>query len=141
MALILFFLPRMAFAQHNEAEIRTLENLEREAVLKSDTAALFHRYWSPQMVVNTPANTVGTVEGTKAGVLAGRLDYAAFERTVEKVTFHENVAVVMGQEVVKPRGQSQHAGKTVTRRFTNVWMRTKEGWSIVARQATIIAVE
>lgn len=49
-----------------ESEIRRLENLERESVLKSDSLKLFGKIWSPNMVVNTPANVVGTVEGTKA---------------------------------------------------------------------------
>jgi hypothetical protein len=42
-----------------------MENLERESVLKGDSAALFDKIWSPTMIVNTPANVVGTVEGTK----------------------------------------------------------------------------
>src|SRR5687768_10203835 len=67
------------FAQHTEDEIRKLEDLERQAVLKGDSVALFNRYWSPGMVVNTPANRVGTVEGTKAAQRTGKLDYATFE--------------------------------------------------------------
>ena len=53
-----------------EAQIRRLENLEREAVLKSDSSALYGKLWSPTMVVNTPANVVGTIEGTKAQLRA-----------------------------------------------------------------------
>lgn len=48
-----------------EAEIKRLENLEREAVLKSDSATLFDKIWSSKMVIHSPANVVGTVEGTK----------------------------------------------------------------------------
>lgn len=127
--------------QGEEATVRQLDNLEREAVLKGDTGLLFTKYWSPQMVVNTPANRVGTVEGTKMNVRAGRLDYASFERAVEQLTIIENIAVVMGQEVLVPKGQSDHVGKTVTRRFTNVWMKGKDGWRMVARQATILSVK
>lgn len=127
--------------QTDETVIRNLDNLEREAVLKGDTATLFNRLWSPNMVVNTPANRVGTVEGTKASLKAGKLDYTSFERVVEKITFTENIAIVMGYEVIKPQGVSDHAGKTVTRRYTNIWMTGKDGWHMVARQATIIKVE
>jgi hypothetical protein len=47
----------------------------------------------------------------------------------------------MGGETIRPQGKQVNAGKTVTRRFTNVWMSSKNSWSIVARQATIIKVE
>lgn len=126
--------------QDDEAVVRRLDNLEREAVLRGDTVALFNQFWSSQMVVNTPTNRVGTVEGTKMNVRTGKLDYASFERTVEKITLIENIAIVMGQEVLIPKGKSDNVGKTVTRRFTNIWMKGKNGWHMVARQATIISV-
>ncbi|HAQ20768.1 MAG TPA: hypothetical protein DCR40_16280 [Prolixibacteraceae bacterium] len=133
---------RVVLAQPNrESEIRNLENMERQAVLKRDTTLLFNNLWSPEMVVNTPANRVGTVEGTKASVRMGKLDYATFDRFIEKITFTENIAIVMGKEILQPQGLSDHVGKIVTRRFTNVWMITKEGWQMVARHATIINVE
>ncbi len=126
--------------QSNETEIRNLENLEREAVLKGDTTSLFNKYWSPNMVVNTPANRVGTIEGTKIGLRTGKIDYSSFDRVIEKITFTENIAIVMGQEIIKPKGWSDNVGKTVTRRFTNIWMKSKKEWRLVARQATIISV-
>lgn len=132
----------VAFAQDaREAEIRQRENLERESVLKGDSAALFNKIWSPNMVVNTPANIVGTVEGTKAHLRAGDLNYLSFERNIEKITFDDNVAIVMGSEIIKPQGHQMNAGKTVTRRFTNVWLYKNNQWSLIARQATNIKVE
>jgi len=132
----------IAFAQpSNEAEIRRLENLERESVMKGDSTALFDKIWSPSMVVNTPANVVGTVEGTKAIFRSGGLRYLSFERNIEKIAFHENLTIVMGGEVIKPQGSQPNAGKTVTRRFTHVWQLKNNSWSIIARQATIIKVE
>jgi len=125
----------------DEAEIRNLERLEVEALLKVDTAALYNKYWSPGMVINTPANRVGTVEDTKRLLLAGMIDYSFLERNIEKITFNENIAIVMGHEKMQPRGVSSNAGKIVTRRFTNIWMKSRSGWSIVARQATVISVE
>ena len=124
-----------------ESEIRRLETFERESVLKSDSAVLFDKIWSPNMVVNTPANVVGTVEGTKAQLRSGNLNYLSFERSIEKITFNDNVAIVMGSEIIKPQGHQVNAGKTVTRRFTNVWLYKNNSWSIIARQATIIKVE
>lgn len=132
----------IAFGQRDrEDEIRRLENLERESVLRSDSVVLFDKIWSPNMVVNTPANIVGTVEGTKNHLRSGGLAYASFERTIEKITFNENVAIVMGGEVLKPQGTQPNAGNMVTRRFTHVWLFKNNSWSIIARQATIIKIE
>ncbi|HEY0742392.1 MAG TPA: nuclear transport factor 2 family protein [Chryseosolibacter sp.] len=124
-----------------EAEIRRLEKLERESVLNSDSVALFDKIWSPKMIINTPANVVGTVEGTKAHFRSGGLKYLSFERNIERISFSDDVAIVMGGEVIKPQGQQPNAGKVVTRRFTHVWQYANNRWSIIARQATIIKVE
>ena len=141
--LALFFcMPGISHAQDSrESEIRRLEKLERESVLKGDSLALFDKIWSSKMIVNTPANVVGTVEGTKAQLRSGNLNYLSFERNIEKISFNDNVAIVMGGEVIKPQGKQMNAGKVVTRRFTHVWQYSNNSWSIIARQATIIKVE
>jgi Domain of unknown function (DUF4440) len=126
--------------QVNETFIRNLDNSELEAVLKGDSLPLFDKIWSPNMVVNTPANKVGTVEGTKIAMRTGKLDYSSFERTIEKITIFENVGIVMGQEIVKPQRNADNVGKTITRRFTNIWMNEKGSWHMVARQATVISM-
>ncbi|MFN8353949.1 MAG: nuclear transport factor 2 family protein [Spirosomataceae bacterium] len=124
-----------------EAELRRLENMEREATMRGDSAVLFGKIWSNEMVVNTPANRVGTVEGTKMQLRTGNLAYNSFVRNIEKITFNDNIALVMGEEITKPQGIQQHAGKTVTRRFTNIWKFANNQWFMIGRQATIIKVE
>ena len=124
-----------------DTEIRRLENVEREAVMRGDSTLLFNTLWSPKMVVNTPANRVGTVDGTKMQLRTGKLNYLSFERNIEKITFNDNIAIVMGGETIKPQGQQVNAGKTVSRRFTNVWLYKNDSWSVIARQATIVKVE
>lgn len=121
--------------------IRSLDNLEREAFLQGDSLPLFNRLWSPKMVVHNPQNKVGTVEGTKMLIRTGKSKYLSFERTIEKITFDDNLAIVMGEEKIKPQGFQDHAGKLVTRRFTNIWKFSNNSWSLIARQATIINVE
>jgi len=139
---LLLFGTNITHAQDpREATIRQLETLERESVLKTDSNALFDKIWSPNMVVNTPANVVGTVEGTKGVLRSGGLHYLSFERTIEKITFNDNIAISMGGEVIKPQGQQPNAGKTVYRRFTHVWLFKNNSWSIIARQATIFKIE
>jgi len=124
-----------------EADIRRMETLERESVIKGDSTALFDKIWSPNMIVNTPANIVGTVEGTKAHFRSGDLNYLSFERTIEKISFTDNIAIVMGGEVIKPQGKQINAGKIVSRRFTHVWLYKNNSWSLIARQATIFKIE
>ena len=135
-------LSNISFAQNSrEAEIRQMENQERRAILNGDSTVLFNKIWSPTMIINTPANVVGTVDGTKAHFRSGGLNYLSFDRTIEKITFNDNVAVVMGGEVIKPQGHQVNAGKTVSRRFTHVWLYKNNQWSIIARQATITKIE
>jgi hypothetical protein len=124
-----------------EADIRRLESIEREATMRGDSSVLFGKIWANQMVVNTPANRVGTAEGSKMQLRTGNLNYFSFVRNIEKITFSDNIALVMGEEVVKPQGQQQNAGKTVTRRFTNIWKYTNQQWQMIGRQATIVKVE
>ena len=124
-----------------EAELRRLENIEREATMRGDSATLFGKIWSNEMVVNTPANRVGTVEGSKMQLRTGNLAYVSFVRNIEKITFNENIALVMGEEITQPQGQQLHTGKIVTRRFTNIWKFTNNQWFMIGRQATIVKVE
>lgn len=142
-AVVTFFASITIYAQTDprEAEIRRLENIEREATMRGDSATLFGKIWSNEMVVNSPANRVGTVEGTKMQLRTGNLAYSSFVRNIEKVTFNENIAIVMGEEITKPVGHQQNAGKTVTRRFTNIWKFANNEWFMIGRQATVIKVE
>lgn len=135
------FITSFSQTDPREAELRRLENIEREATMRGDSATLFGKIWSNEMVVNTPANRVGTVEGSKMQLRTGNLAYASFVRTIEKITFNDNIAMVMGEEITKPQGMQQHAGKTVTRRFTNIWKYANNHWFMIGRQATIIKVE
>lgn len=134
--LIFILISCVSIAQsHNprESEIKRLENLELESVLKSDTLAIFGKIWSDNMIINTPANVVGSGEGTKTQLWSGNLNYLFFERDIEKITFHDNVAIVMSEERIKPHGKQINPGKMETRRFTNVWVFKNNSWAIIAR--------
>ena len=67
------------------------------------------------------------------------MDY--YDRIIEKVIFANNTAIVMGNETIKPSGIAVNAGKTVKRRFTNIWIQNKKSWQLIARQSTIISIE
>ncbi|MEO6541968.1 MAG: nuclear transport factor 2 family protein [Ferruginibacter sp.] len=123
-----------------EAEIRKLEKEIKEAFLKKDTGILF-KLFSPDFVVHAPNHKIITFQQLKPLIQNGSVDRDVFEKITEVVTFNNNIAIAMGHETLRPTGNAQHAGKTVKRRYTNVWMKTNDNWQLVARQSTIISVE
>ena len=129
-----------AYSQNAETEIRKLDGEARNAILKKDTLAL-RALFSPGFVVNSPGNKVETFQDLLVRIKSGALDRESFEKNIEKITFTENVAIVMGNETIKPTGNAAHSGKTVKRRYTNIWIKNKKSWQLVARQSTIISVE
>ena len=129
-----------ASAQNTESEIRTLEGEAREAILRKDTIAL-KRLFSPDFVVNSPANRIETFQDLLGRIKHGGIDRETFEKNIEKVTITQNVAIVMGNEIVKPTGSAVDSGKTVKRRYTNVWIKNEAKWQLVARQSTITLIE
>jgi hypothetical protein len=52
-----------------------------------------------------------------------------------------NVAIVMGEEKIKPNDKQAIGGKLVTTRFTHVWKHADANRSPIERQATIVKVE
>jgi hypothetical protein len=125
--------------QSHEAVIRRLENAEREAILKGDTTILY-QLMSSRIVVQNPENAIVGFRQIINRVKTGKINYASFERLIEKITFIDNTSIVMGKEVLIPQGSTQNAGKNITRRFTNIWMKEKDVWKLIARQATIVAI-
>jgi hypothetical protein len=123
-----------------DSSIKKLEQQEAAAMLKGDTLSL-SKLWSPNYVVNNPLNVVVDVKTIKWLIRNGKIDYTSFDRIIDKITYTENLAVVMGTEVVKPERNTENSGKTVNRRYTHVWINTKGTWLLVARQATNIEVK
>jgi hypothetical protein len=123
-----------------EAEIRKLEQLELTTVQKGDTTALLN-IWAKEFVVNNPYQQIVTVPQIFGFIRSGQIDYTTVERKVEKVTVVENIAISMGKEIVTPEKRTNFAGKTVTRQYTNIWIKRNNSWRMVARQATIISAE
>jgi hypothetical protein len=123
-----------------DSSIKKLEQQEAAAMLKGDTLSL-SKLWSPNYVVNNPLNVVVDVKTIKWLIRNGKIDYTSFDRIIDKITYTENLAVVMGTEVVKPERNTENSGKIVNRRYTHVWINTKGTWLLVARQATNIEVK
>lgn len=135
--LFMVLLTKLSNGQSNsEAKIKQLEQQESSAIQKGDTTTLLH-IWASKYVVNNPYGQIVTVRQIINLIRSGKIDYTSMKRIVDKVTFIDNIAVSMGHEIVTPENKTSFAGKTITRRYTNIWMKRKGSWLLVARHASI----
>jgi ketosteroid isomerase-like protein len=94
------------------------------------------------LIVNSPVNRVVRLETVLGFFKAGRMDYESADTTIEGVDGRGDHVVVMGEEVVKPKATAPNAGKTVRRRFTDVWRKESDGeWRLTVRHATITSID
>ncbi len=99
--------------------------------------SILENFWSAQMVVNAPENTIRTQEDVFADMRKGGLSYSSLNGTAESFHVFGDIAIEMGHEdFVMAAGPA--AGKPLRRRYTNVWQRTGDHWVQIARQATIL---
>lgn len=122
-----------------DTDIRNLEQAEIAAVHKGDTTTLL-KIWDKRFVVNNPYGEIVTVPQILGFIRAGKIDYSTVERVVERITFTSNIAIAMGKEIVTPQKATENAGKTIIRRYTHTWLKTEQGWRLLARQATNFSV-
>ncbi|MEO6611040.1 MAG: nuclear transport factor 2 family protein [Chitinophagaceae bacterium] len=138
LSLLIFFCTHAQNVAENE--IRKLDNDQKEAYFRRDTLTLL-KLFSPGVIINGFSNKFETLEDILIRIRKVGNDMEYYERIIEKIIFADNIAIVMGNETIKPSGIAINAGKTVKRRFTNIWMPTKKSWQLVARQSTIISIE
>ena len=133
-----FMFSEKSFSQQSdETLIRTLENNERETILKGDTVQL-SKLMSKNIVVQNPENVIVGYRKIIDRVKSGKINYSSFERKIENIAFINGIAVVMGLEAIVPKGDTENTGKMVKRRFTNIWAKENGNWKLIARQATIV---
>lgn len=120
-----------------EADIRKLEEQERQAVLRKDTATL-RKIWDKHFLVNAPTNKIVISEDAVARPVITQMSYASFTREIEQVLVRGDVVFCMGSEIVVPADGHPNAGRETKRRYTNIWMRQNGVWTLVARHASII---
>ena len=98
--------------------------------------------FAEDLVVNTPANQIARREQVLGFFKSGRMNYEAADTSIETIDTRTNQVVIMGEQVIKPRATAANAGKTVRRRFTDVWRKEPDGrWRLTVRQATITSVQ
>jgi ketosteroid isomerase-like protein len=127
------------YAQHKqtEAEIRKLEQTEVRAILQKDSVTLL-KLWDKDYVVNSPENMIFFAGKTTLDRPVLKRSRTAFTREIEQIIVRGNTVISMGSENVIPGGDDMSAGKTVKRRYTNIWMKLDGNWKLVARHASII---
>ena len=116
-----------------EQEVRRLDLLHADAVLRGDLEAL-DKLWSEDFRANSPFNEINKADRIRTGVVT----YSSFVREPEAILVHGDTVVVMGRETVVPKGNSPDAGKTIKRRYTNIWMKRESKWRLIARHASVI---
>jgi ketosteroid isomerase-like protein len=96
--------------------------------------------WADDFVVNSPNNTVLRRDEVIAVMQQDFLDYRDFHKHITFVGEKPEMTVIMGYDTMVPL-KGPGAGRQVTRPFTDIWAKRTGGWVLVARQATIAAVE
>lgn len=96
--------------------------------------------WADDFVVNSPGGVVLRRDAVIDAVAAELLEYRDFRKHITVVDTKPELVVVMGYDTLVPVN-GPGAGKRVTRPFTDVWVQREGRWWLVARQATISALE
>ena len=129
------FVTILAFGQSNdEQQIRILEKHWTELLDNGDTTSLL-KIWSTDYVVNNPNGKIVTPKDIVALMKSGH-KFPKVERIIEKITFNQDIAIVMGKELQQPANLTTNQEDWIPRRFTNVWIKTENGWQLAARQSS-----
>jgi len=123
----------------DELEVRRLESLWTQLLDKADTTSLL-KIWSKDYVVNNPDGKIATTKDIINLIKKGHV-FPSVERIIEKITFTQNIAIVMGKEIERGKKSDPNVDQMVTRRFTNIWIKTGSGWQLIARQSTKILTQ
>jgi ketosteroid isomerase-like protein len=118
----------------DEQEIRRLEKHWTELLDKGDTTSLL-KIWSKDYVVNNPNGKIVTPKDIIALMKSGHR-FPTVKRMIENITFNQNIAIVMGKELQQPANMVANQDEWIPRRFTNVWIRSENGWQLAARQSS-----
>jgi ketosteroid isomerase-like protein len=136
--LLLYGVSLCAQTSDIESTIKALEQQEVQAVLVKDTVSL-KKIWSPDFTVNAPLNrVVEPGKNTLDRPVITTLNYLRFERNIEKILVKGDVVITMGNELVVIKGKDGESGRTIRRRYSNIWMRQNNEWMLIARHANEI---
>lgn len=93
---------------------------------------------APDLAVHAPVNVVVDRDNVLTRLRGGQINYEPdIERKIEFAEVRGDGVVIMGEEIVRPTKNAPGAGKTIHRRFTDVWKKMEGRWRLAIRQATI----
>ena len=111
------------------------------AIVAGDKAG-FVGPFADDAIVNSPFNNVTTRDQAAARFQTGALTSKYLHRSIEYAgPRRDDEVVLMGEEVYEPPMGHPFGGKTVHRRFTDIWRLQDGRWRLSVRQATVFRVE
>ena len=119
-----------------EQEIRSLNDKEMQLVVKRDFAAL-ERFYPEDFVVTNPFHQFIDKNKVMERFRSGIIKYSRTERKYDAFRVYGDTAVVIGSETVWVMDDANRsdAGKTVHRRYTEVYVRRDGNWQKVVRHS------
>ena len=97
---------------------------------------------APDLVVNAPINKVVDRANVLARLKSNQISYEPdVVRNIDFAGVRGDLVVIMGEEITHPNKDAPYVGKTVHRRFTDVWKPFGAVWKLWFRQATITKAE
>lgn len=119
-----------------------------DAVRTGDIGVL-ERLLSEDLVVSDPSNTIRNRERLIAIVESGQVAYRSVEVSVDFARQLGDLVVIMGTEsttqtaVPEDSGFSEVAasGKTLHRRFTNIFRNEGGTWRLLVKQSTVYSID
>jgi hypothetical protein len=98
--------------------------------------------YSSNFIANTPMGTIVSGDEMRQIFSSGSVGYGRVTQAVEYARAHTpDMAVVMGGEVVVPRGDAPNAGMNIHRRFTDIFRREEGEWRHDLRHANVVRID
>jgi len=113
--------------------IRLLESRRYTAMCEADAKTL-EELLADSLVYTHSYGGADSKASYLDGIRSKKWIYQAVERPIEDIQVHGDCAVVTGQVRIQLLSGGQP--KKLNSRFTNVWVKGKEGWQMVAWQST-----
>ena len=113
--------------------IRLLESRRYRAMCEADAKTL-EELLADSLVYTHSYGGADTKASYLDGIRSKKWVYQEVERPIEDIQVHGDCAIVTGQVRIQLLSGGQP--KKLNSRFTNVWVKGKEGWQMVAWQST-----
>ena len=130
-----------AALKHPRVAAALASRMRMHSALVAGNSSGFGGGFTTDGVVNGPTNTIVTAAEAARYARAGALSYKYMHSSIEYAAPRRGDEVVfMGEETYEPAAGA-NAGKTVRRRFTDLYRKVRGKWLLSLRQATVISAQ